>query len=203
VNGGSFNPSDMRWPGDYDNLDTDGLPEEGVGAEGCLTGAGPANFGGQVLNCNVAYMPASALENPWGQPYVLDLIPGPNATPVAGNGGFGVRTNVPESVAGVLRAFVPGGECEAGFNGGTAPSAFCTALTAGRPAGFRTCCSVVPAPGREASFEEMTNQLTPQDGGDCETHNSTCPAGMAARGIICNGKNCADPDIRCCPATVN
>lgn len=198
---GDFRPGAMRWPGD--RVYPPDYNENGANAaEDCLRGLGTALGAGNLpdgttvrINCDIAYLPASALVNPWDQPYEINLVPQMQ--------GINVATNVPRSVAGVLRSFVPGGECEAGFNGGTAPQ-YCFPLTP-RPAGYATCCSTIPRPGREASFEEMVTEVTPEasSAATCENEmlvpdGGGCDDGYVARGIKCASKECGDPDTICC-----
>ncbi|MEL6544149.1 MAG: type II secretion system protein [Myxococcota bacterium] len=174
-----------RWPGDSDSNNIEDAPNS---AEACLRGNGPA-----ANRCNVQRLSASDMINPWGEPYELNLYP-------AGiGGGIGVRTNVPATAAGVLRAYLPGGECETGSNGGLAPQ-FCPAVTP-RPSGFVTCCSTIPRPGNEASYQAMTEEQTPiaTDGDGCSAFENTCPQDWTQRGLRCSGKECSDADPYCCP----
>ncbi len=190
--GSDFRPDDMRWPGDYTGNDS----ENGSNAaENCLIGAGPGSILGISLRCDVGYLPRSALQNPWGGQYEINLG--------LANGGINVATNVPESVAGVIRSFVPGGECQNGFNGGAGAPQYCGPM-AGQPAGFVTCCATIPRPGREASFQEMVNQLSPDGDDECDSTgcspvNRNCPEGCVQRGLFCGGgKDCTSPQPVCC-----
>lgn len=191
---GQFRPGNMRWPGDLSAVPDH--EEDGITAtENCLTGLGLPASGSLVINCHIAYLPPSALENPWGQPYQITLDREME--------GMIIATHVPQSVAGVLRSFVQGGECESGFNGGTPPD-HCGPLPG--PAGYVTCCSTIPRPGREASFSEMMGQFQPEMvGGYCDDEQQVdagqeCPPGTVARGIECNSKDCGNPDTICCRA---
>lgn len=199
--GADYRPDLMRWPGDFN---ADGVEDGANAAERCLTGQGAAEIGPPPtsvrVNCDIAHLPRTALNNPWGRDYEVDLVPA--------TGGFRIRTNVPSSVSEVIRQSVPGGECETAANGGNGAPTFCPVLNP-RPAGFVTCCATIPRPGREASFQEMVNVLSPGGSASaCErpqdaippvpVNGRRCPEGYVNRGIDCSGKDCSNPQPRCC-----
>ncbi|MEL6759257.1 MAG: type II secretion system protein, partial [Myxococcota bacterium] len=194
-----MNPESMHWPGDPDADSVENGPR---GIEDCLTGMG----GGCVR-----MLPPSALRNPWDQNYEAYIDPP--------SGGLIVRTNVPTSVAGVMRSYMPGGECAAPYNGGVAPG-FCNTGPPAPP-GMTRCCGMIPKPGNEASIASvgMTEAACDAVGGtyngstyECNLYfseasgalcenRSTCEPGEVSRGIRCGGKYCNDPKMVCCKAT--
>lgn len=109
-------------------------------------------------------VPRNFLQNPWGQPYDIDLY-----TPAAGGAMtpgclFGIATNLPDALADSFVAFLPQADCN---RNGVRP---CPDSPGALPPRYVRCCSYVPKPG----FEVWRN---------------ACPAGASpdANGILrCN-----------------
>ncbi|MEM6532079.1 MAG: type II secretion system protein [Myxococcota bacterium] len=199
-------PTEMRWPGDYDQ---DYRENFEMDVEDCLTGDGRVEAG---LDCTNNLLPSSALMNPWDQRYQMELVPSARALLVA--------TNVPTSVGGVLRSYLPGGECSTpASNGGVPPSGqFCGAgIFDAVPAGYVRCCGVIPMPGTEASIASMgitqaacegiggifisasqCDLYAEPTGSGCRTTTGDCDAQEVARGTRCSGKYCSTVQTVCC-----
>ncbi|MEO1483907.1 MAG: type II secretion system protein [Myxococcota bacterium] len=200
-------PTEMRWPGDYDGDFAEEFPRD---VEDCLTGNGRVT---PDMDCTQSLLPTAALQNPWDQRYQLNLVPAVDALIIG--------TNVPVSVAGVLRSYLPGGECStAATNGGTNPSTtFCGANSFDPiPAGYVRCCGVIPKPGTEASIASMGITQAACEGiggifinnGQCDLYaeepndascsyvTGQCGPEEVARGTRCSGKYCSTVETRCC-----
>ncbi len=157
------------------------------------------------------YLEASAFTNPWGNPYDLSLQLGAGGTWESCK--LVIATNVPETVAGEIKTYMPMAVCDKVDGAGACPG--------GAPAGQDRCCAKIVRPGQEATLQEwiqpanmcdimMGGELDPGTGkcdvrGDwdftiCHASKTNCRDGYVAVGnyrVGC-GKYCQETWLRCC-----